>query len=59
MSNMRVRTEINCLEKALKDNIDLLKYNDKPLTREEVASTLQVMANDIIHTLNVLSIDID
>lgn len=51
MPDSRIKAEIDCLERSLKEKIDYFRIQNKEVSREEIANTLSLMEMEIIVTL--------
>mgnify|MGYP001043436787 CR=1 FL=1 len=48
MADMRITRELDCLERALDEKIDYFRTQNKEMTREEIANTLELMKADLM-----------
>lgn len=48
MADISITTEIDCLEHALDEKIDYFRTQNKEMTREEIANTLELMKADLM-----------
>lgn len=48
MADINITRELDCLERALDERINYFRIQDKELTREEIANTLELMKLDLI-----------